>query len=73
MSLSLHSPLFLSSLPFAPPSNLAISPFLPHQATFETSRKKPKTQPTEGYKDPEFYMSHYQSGAEHDTKGYVLS
>ena len=41
----------------------------PFQAAFETSKKRPKTDSTAGYKDPEFYMSHYQSGAEHDTKG----
>lgn len=34
--------------------------------------KKPKSTPDSGYKDPEFYMSHYQSAAEHDTKGFVL-
>ncbi|CDZ97975.1 atp-dependent rna helicase dbp10 [Phaffia rhodozyma] len=39
------------------------------ESAFGTKKKKAKS---EGYKDPEFYMSHYQSGAEHDTKGYSM-
>lgn len=59
-----------------PPTLLLLRALLilsfPSQATFENARKKPKTEAPTSYKDPEFYMSHYQSGAEHDTKGWVL-
>lgn len=52
----------------APPTFPSSS--LSSQDAFEEVKKKPKMESSNGsYKDPEFYMSHYQSGAEHDTKG----
>jgi hypothetical protein len=44
----------------------------PSQETFTDFKKKPAKAEGE-YKDPAFYMSHYQSSAEHDTKGCVPS